>query len=101
MNLIYHPSVRRDVRSILKYYGTQSSRAADRFSAELSKAEGKLETNPTHYHFISGNLRRLNLGRFPFHMIYEVVDGEVYILVVRHHRRHPDYGLRRRWPADS
>jgi hypothetical protein len=31
----------------------------------------------------------------PYHFLYRVVGDCVRVLVVRHHRRHPDYGLER------
>jgi len=97
MKLIYHPAARRDVRQILDYYDARSDTAGDRFFTELQQAEKKVEEQPTHCHFIDTLRRRCNLKKFPFHMIFEVSGDEVHVLVVRHHRRHQDYGLRRRW----
>jgi hypothetical protein len=38
----------------------------------------------------------VNLHRFPYHFLFRVVGHDVRILVVRHHRRHPSLGIRRR-----
>ena len=41
-------------------------------------------------------VRRINFRRFPYHMLYQVVDeGDVKVLVVKHDRRNPDFGLDR------
>ena len=48
---------------------------------------------PDRYHFFKADLRRVNLKRFPYHFRYRVVGDCVRVLVVRHPRREPDYGL--------
>ena len=42
------------------------------------------------------DLRRVNLQRFPYHFLFRIVGDVVRILVVRHHRRRPTVGIRRR-----
>jgi hypothetical protein len=39
---------------------------------------------------------RVNLRRFPYHFLFRIVGDSVRILVVRHDRRHPSFGIRRR-----
>jgi len=101
MKVQFHPSAQRDVREIRDYYDIRSDRAGDRFFAELADALTRIKLHPSHCHLIGGGRRRCNLATFPFHVIYHMLDaGTVGVLIVRHHRRHPDYGLRRRWPKD-
>jgi len=45
--------------------------------------------------YLWAELRRANLKRFPYHFLFRVVGDCVRILVVRHHRRHPEYGVER------
>ncbi len=97
MKLVYHPSVRRDVREILDYYDARSDSAGDRFFEALQAAERNIEEHPTGHHFIDPLRRRCNLEHFPYHLIFQVVADEVRVLALRHHRRHPQYGLHRRW----
>ncbi|MBE7502104.1 MAG: type II toxin-antitoxin system RelE/ParE family toxin [Verrucomicrobiales bacterium] len=51
--------------------------------------------NPLRFHPVAHGFRRANLKRFPFHVLYEVGTDTVRVLLVRHHKRHPDYGLPR------
>jgi hypothetical protein len=40
--------------------------------------------------------RRASFLRFPRHLLYEI-DGETLrVMLVRHNKRHPDYGMDRR-----
>jgi toxin ParE1/3/4 len=42
------------------------------------------------------DIRRVNLDRFPYHFLFRLVGDAVRILVVRHHHRHPKFGITRR-----
>lgn len=97
MRLEYHPGVARDLRTIIKYYDDQSLTARNRFLSEFQAVIEGIKANPARHHFVAPDRRRCNLKRFPYHLIYEVTEDVIHVLVVRHHRRHPDYGMRRRW----
>lgn len=97
MKLILHPRIRLDLREIIEQYDRNSDRAGDRFIEEFNVALDLIEENPERFHFITPELRRCNLKHFPYHLVYEVRGSLIRVPVVRHHRRHPDYGLRRRW----
>ena len=68
---------------------------ADEFYRELRGFLLDAARRPGRYHFFKACLRRVNLKRFPYHFLYRVVGDCVRVLVVRHHRRHPGYGLER------
>lgn len=96
MRLSYHPLVQRDVNRILRRYDPISPRLGDEFWAELNRILHIVGTRPERFHFGIGELRRANLSRFPYHVLYRVKENSLRILVVRHNRRHPQHGLRRR-----
>ncbi|MBN1671376.1 MAG: type II toxin-antitoxin system RelE/ParE family toxin [Kiritimatiellae bacterium] len=96
MRLRYHPSVQRDVSEILGYYQDISTRLSDEFWDEFMDAVESVRENPTRHHFDQSGLRRCNLHRFPYHILFRIRGDCVRILVVRHHRRRPSCGTRRR-----
>ena len=100
MKPIYHRLAVRDVREIIAHYeDTVGSRLADRFFAELLETVAKALSNPRRYPPLSenpGEFRRANLKDFPFHFIYHETLWGIKVMIVRHHRRNPKYGLRRR-----
>lgn len=65
------------------------------FYGELRQFMRDAARRPYRYHFFKSDLRRVNLKRFPYHFLYRVVGDCVRILVVRHHRREPEYGMER------
>ncbi len=79
----------------MDWYDRRSDRAGDEFLQELNTALQGVAENPTHFHFTSGNLRRCNLRRFPYHILFEIHLTHVHVFTVKHHRQHPDYGKNR------
>jgi len=96
MRLILHRRVRSDVDEIMDYYEqSHHPELAMDFYRELRGFMLDAARRPTQYHFFKADLRRVNLKCFPYHFLYRVAGDCVRILIVRHHRRHPDYGLER------
>jgi plasmid stabilization system protein ParE len=95
MRVGYHPAVQRDVGGILRYYDGTSPALGDAFWAELIKGIEAARLHPDRHHLVLGELRRVNLTRFPYHFLYRTTAWGIRVMVVRHHRRHPGYGTRR------
>jgi plasmid stabilization system protein ParE len=96
MRLEFHPGIDRDLRNIVAYYDKNSLWAAERFMEEFRAALDGIRENPARHHFVDPARRRCNLKHFPYHLIYEAGKDVAYVLVLRHHRRRPDYGMRRK-----
>lgn len=81
----------------MHYYVRESGDAlADAFYDEFMAAVCNAGVNPEGHSFDSSGLRRTNLRRFPYHFLYRVRQHDILILVLRHHRRHPSFGLGRK-----
>ena len=99
MKLLYHKLVQRDVLQITRYYTEQSGeKLANEFFDELMTQLELAAAEPERFHLDASGLRRANLPRFPFHFLYRVRQESILVLVVRHHKRHPSFGLRRSRP---
>ena len=97
MRLIYHRLAVRDVREILYYYEKEAGiRLADRFFDDLLETLDRVVANPRHFPPFGEVMRRANLRGFPYHFIFHEKDWGIKVMIVRHHRRHPNYGLRRK-----
>ena len=96
MTLVLHRLVRSDVDKIMDYYEqTGKPDLAHDFYRELRALMLDAASRPQRYHFFKEDLRRANLKRFPYHFLYRIVGNSARILVVRHNRREPSYGLGR------
>ena len=95
MRLEYHPSVRQDVAEAMRRYKAVSERLASEFKAELRCVVAMAAANPNRFHPIRPGFHRANLNRFPYHFIYREIAEGIRVTLVRHHRRHPEFGMDR------
>jgi hypothetical protein len=96
MLVVRHPKLASDIREVANYYSEVSERVLSAFWVELDSILSSIERNPRSHHFDSCGLRRANFKKFPHHLLYEVDDEIIYLVVLRHDRRHPGFGLERR-----
>jgi hypothetical protein len=96
MEVVYHPLVRIDVEEALTYYREISTRLADEFYAELKGMINRAAESPLQFHVAGQGFRRANLKLFPYHVLYEIRPECLRVMLVRHNKRHPQYGLPRK-----
>lgn len=95
MNVEFHPSTVTDVNSAKIYYNEKLPNLGEVFRNEVLQTIERIASNPQLYREVKG-VRRALLRRFPYSILYRILDtGTIRILVVRHHRRHPNFGLAR------
>ena len=85
-----------DLLEIMEYYDFEAGTgvAAD-FYAEFRLYARAAGERPNSFSR-SGELRRVNLRKFPHHFLFQIVDDKTLrVLLVKHNRRHPAYGLDR------
>jgi plasmid stabilization system protein ParE len=95
MKVSFHPKVPNEVRAILDYYEDISRQLADEFWLELNSAIQNAESFPYLHHFDPSGRRRINLKKFPYHLLFRVIEQNVRITVVKHNSRHPNLGTGR------
>lgn len=97
MRLVLHPKLYADIDAIMQRYEREASpQLASEFYTELRRFMAETAKRPESFAIRERNVRRVNLERFPYHFLFRIVGDVVRILVVRHHRRHPSLGARRR-----
>lgn len=96
MRIIRHPKLADDIRDVAEHYTEISERILAAFWSELDSVLASVQRNPRSHHLASCGLRRANFRKFPYHLLYEVDEDVAYLVVLRHDRRHPDFGIDRR-----
>jgi hypothetical protein len=71
-------------------------RLADEFHGELRMMIECAAANPLRFHLVDRDFRRINLPRFPYHILYDVRPDAIRLMIVRHNKRHPNYGMERK-----
>ena len=95
MRVDYHPAVEQDVAEALRRYDEVSQRLGDDFKAELRGIIAVAAAKPGRFYLLKPGFRRANLKRFPYHFIYRELPDGIRVTLVRHHKRHPGFGLER------
>lgn len=97
MKLEYHPSTATDLNNAVKHYDKRQNGLGDEFRTEIYSTIERIAEGPYRYSVVNREIRRCLVHRFPYSVLYRVVAGDtIRILVIRHHRRHSDFGLSRR-----
>jgi len=97
MKAVSSSGANRDIKNILEYYRREANAdvAAD-FHSDLKAIIDRIKAWPESFPLIHDDHRRAILRRFPFQVVYRIqVAEQVRILAIRHHKRHPDFGLDR------
>ena len=89
-DVVYHPLVAVDVREAQKWYEDKKRGLGKAFFDEIEHALEVIESNPRLFQKISHEIRIMRIKRFPYSIVYECIDKNVYILGIQHVKRHPD-----------
>jgi plasmid stabilization system protein ParE len=97
MRVEYHPLSASDLNNAVKYYNQQRLGLGEELRTEVYAAIERVRSNPSQYAIVKRGMRRCLVRRFPYAVLFRILDEEaVRVLVIRHHRRHPGLGLGRR-----
>lgn len=94
----FHPLVQRDLNEILNYDVSEAGQdTADRFESEFRVAIATVQKNPRQFPFYQKQrrYRRCGLSTFPHLILYREENGYLRVMVLKHAKRSPGFGLRR------
>ena len=97
MRVRLNRKVYSDLESAMAYYLREAgSQIATEFFEEFRRCRRIIAARARGYTVVRDDIRRVNFHRFPYHILYKIVDdSSVKILVVKHDRRDPHFGLDR------
>lgn len=97
MKVEYHSQSVDDLNTAIAYYNKLRPNLGDALRNEVYTAIARIVSNPARYPVIEHGVRRCFIHRFPYSILYRLIElDRVRILVIRHHRRQPDFGQERR-----
>ena len=96
MRVEFHPATVDDVKEAASFYGRIRPDLKEAFQSEVDAAIARIEQQPNLFPLVEDSIRRCVVRRFPYSVLFRLVDAEcARILVIRHHRRDPRYGMTR------
>lgn len=92
MKFRYHPLARRELMTAARYYEEEWAGLGETFLKAVREGITSVTDQPYTWPVIRGRIRRRVLtSRYPFSIIYTVVEGQVLIVAVAHQSRREDY----------
>ncbi|KKO18921.1 MAG: hypothetical protein L3J18_07945 [Candidatus Brocadia sp.] len=69
----------------------ESGRLGDEFLVESLHAFDRIKNFPHAWHSFTSDTRRCQLRRFPYGIIYQILDTEILVVAIANLHRNPDY----------
>jgi toxin ParE1/3/4 len=95
VTLIFDPLARREYEDALEYYEAQKDGLGEEFRVAVLAAIAIIDRFPEIGEEVRPGIRKILVQRFPYKLIYSVVDEAVYVIALAHSRREPEYWLGR------
>ncbi len=97
MKYYFHPKAKEELLETIDYYESCSKGLGLEFAGEIYSTIQQIIQMPRAWSQYTKNTRRCLTNRFPFGIVYQVVEAESVIIIyaVMHLNREPDYWLKR------
>ena len=105
MTFRVHKDARAEAVESADYYERQQAGLGAQFTDVVEVHLAKIKHTPQRFAKLEttrlkADIRRCLLPRFPYLIIYEIVDDHIHVLAVAHASRRPDYWIKRRATDD-
>ena len=95
MVIEFHPAAAEDASNATDWYAQRSLIAARAFVSELIHAVDRVAEAPERWPFFEDDTRRYIFPKFPFSLIYRIINEKIQIIAVAHSKRKPGYWKKR------
>ena len=90
MKFYFHPDAKLEFNETIDYYEECQTGLGLEFSKEIYATIQRLIHYPMAWPKLSKNTRKCLTTRFPFGIIYRILDNEIFIIAVSQLNRRPD-----------
>jgi hypothetical protein len=96
MNYVFHPAASDEHLESVAYYESQQPGLGALYLDEFDRIMGFVSDAPTRYPIEKQpDIRRIQMQKFPFSVLYRVSSNTLQVLAIAHHKRRPQYWLGR------
>lgn len=93
--VILHPEAEAEFSAAVAFYRDRSLELAVVFAGEVERALTYVRENPKATTLVRDEIRRRNVRRFPYAVLFREEADRIYVLAIAHDRRRPEYWLHR------
>jgi plasmid stabilization system protein ParE len=90
MKLLYLDAANSEFDEAIAYYNIQSAGLGFEFADEIKEAIERIKNYPEAWTPLSGRVRRCQVHRFPYSVIYQVRAELLIIVAIQRHSRKPE-----------
>lgn len=101
MKFSFHPEARFELTQAVEYYQTRETNLGSEFLEDVFKTILRIIEFPKAFPKFSTNARRCLVNRFPFAIIYQIRDNEIFIVAITHLSQKPGYWKERMDKKDN
>jgi plasmid stabilization system protein ParE len=91
MALIWHEDAEVELSQAALYYEERGEGLGDRFLDEIDAVVARFQVAPEAPRIFDKGCRKARLERFPYAVIYRVMEDSIQIIAVMHSSRKPGY----------
>lgn len=91
-----HEDADRELNDAADYYDHESPGLGSAFLDEVDSGFDRIRTHPNAAAEVVPGTRKLVLAKFPYSVVYEVLNEAIHVLAIAHQRRRPYYWRKRR-----
>lgn len=92
---VIHHDARAEYIESYAWYHERGSHIAEAFEREVEHALEALQEFPDRWPEYVGPWRRIFLRRFPFGIVYRVIEKQIVVIAIMHTKRKPGYWQKR------
>lgn len=97
MKVEFHPRTVPELNAAVDWYNHQQPGLGDALRLEVYATVERIRAHPDRFRIVADDIRRCLVHRFPYSVLFRRATADrVRVLVIRHHRQHPERGLSRR-----
>lgn len=91
MKYAFHPEAKAELFAAIDYYEERQPGLGSDFSLEVLSTIENIISFPRAWPLLTDELRRCQLRRFPYGLIYSQHEDTIFVLAVMHLHRDPGY----------
>ena len=88
-NLSLSPNAEVDLLDSALWYESRQIGLGEKFTKKVEAYLSRIQNNPLHYPLKNGKLREAYIQKFPFVIIYEIVENEILVFAVFNTHQNP------------
>jgi ParE toxin of type II toxin-antitoxin system, parDE len=91
----FHPEAERELNTTINYYNECQDGLGFEFAEEVYSTIHNILSFPLAWAELSPSTRRCLTSRFPYGVIYQITENEIFIIAVMQLNREPEYWKKR------